>query len=92
MKKVTFTLDDETVERLKKLAARRRWPQSRIVREAVTEYGKREHTLTPEEIARKLEILDEIARLPRRPQSAVDSEQRAIRRARRAYGRRHRID
>ena len=92
MKKVTFTLDDQTVERLKKLAARRKWPQSRVVREAVAEYGEREHRLTPEQIQRKLEILDKIAKLPRRPRHEVEKELREIRRARRGPGRLHPVE
>jgi predicted transcriptional regulator len=41
MVKVTFTLDDETVGQLRRLAARLRRPLSQIVRESVKEYEAR---------------------------------------------------
>ena len=41
MVKVTFTLDDDTVARLRRIAARARKPQSLVVREAIAEYAAR---------------------------------------------------
>ena len=41
MVKVTFTLDDQTVERLRRTASRLAKPQSYVVREAVREYETR---------------------------------------------------
>ena len=41
MVKVTFTLDDETVARIRRAAGRHAKPQSAIVREAVAEYAAR---------------------------------------------------
>ena len=41
MVKVTFTLDDRTVSRLRQTAARANKPQSQVVREAVNDYADR---------------------------------------------------
>ena len=84
MVKVTFTLDDETVQRLRKIAERTKKAQSLVVREAVAHYAAREDKLTPEERDEKLRILDELAaKLPTRPRSEVDRELRELRRSRR---------
>jgi hypothetical protein len=91
--KVTYTLDDETVERVRKLAQRTRKPQSQIVREAVAHYAAREDKLTPEEREAKLAILKKYgAMLPDRPRQAVEQELRELREARREPGRQHPLD
>jgi len=59
MVKVTFSLDEETVRKLRKMAERTKKPQSLVVREAVAQYAARQDTLTPEEQARLLRALDE---------------------------------
>lgn len=38
MKRLTFTLDDETIEKLKKLEETTDIPKSRIIRRAIEEY------------------------------------------------------
>lgn len=84
MVKVTFTLDEETVRTLRKVAERTRKPQSLVVREAVAHYATREDKLTDEEREHKLRILRELgSQLPTRPQSEVDRELRELRRSRR---------
>ena len=84
MAKVTFTLDEETVQKLRKIAQRTKKPQSMVVREAVAEYAVREDKLTPEEQARMLETIAEMRRMaPTRPQSEVEKELRELRRSRR---------
>lgn len=89
MVKVTFTLDDETVDKLRAAAARVKKPQSQVVREAVRDYYERTDKLTPEERDEKLKILREIMAQPAtRPQAEVEAELREIRRARRRWGRR----
>jgi predicted transcriptional regulator len=91
--KVTYTLDDETVARIRRLAAGLRKPQSQVVREAVKSYEARSDKLSEEERARMLAALDRImSQPPSRPQAEVDAELREIRRARRHGGRRHRVD
>jgi len=82
--KVTFTLDDETVDRVRKLAQRNRKPQSQIVREAVAYYQAREDKLSPEEKERILDILKTFAsQLPVRTPEDVAGELNEIRQSRR---------
>ena len=88
MVKVTFTLDDETVERLRRLAARLGRPQSQVVRESIKEYEARSDKLSEEERRRMLNVLDRIMKsAPTRPQAEVDAELEEIRAARRRWGR-----
>ncbi len=89
MVKVTFTLDDATVTRLRQAAARVGRPQSQVVREAVKDYADRLGKLSEEERVRLLEVFDTVIPvIPARPVARVDAELRAIRRTRRAGGRR----
>ena len=91
MVKVTFTLDDRTVSRLRQTAARTNKPQSQVVREAVNDYADRVGRLSEAERVRMLAALDAIvSRKPARTPADVDRELRAIRAARRSGGRRHR--
>jgi hypothetical protein len=91
MVKVTFTLDDHTVQRLRQAAARANKPQSQVVREAVNDYADRVGRLSEAERIRMLSTLDEIVnRKPTRAAAAVDRELHGIRLARRGGGRRHR--
>lgn len=93
MVKVTFTLDDETVRTLRKVAERTRKPQSLVVREAVAHYAAKEATMTPEERERWLRTFDElIAKIPPRPRNEIERELRDIRAARRGRGRLHPVD
>lgn len=84
--KVTFTLDGETVQRIRKLAEQQRKPQSLIVREAVAQYAGRDVKLSPEERDRKLAIIREILARPPQPGDKtaedVDRELAEIRRSR----------
>ena len=89
MVKVTFTLDDETVARLRRTASRLAKPQSYVVREAVREYEARSTKLTDEERARMLAVVDRMVQEPpTRSAAEVDAELGAIRTARRRWGRR----
>ena len=79
--KLTFSVDDETVETLK------------IGREAVAEYAARAGRLTELERRQMLTALDRLMKAPpTRPQAEVTRELAAIRRARRQGGRRRRIE
>jgi predicted transcriptional regulator len=90
MVKVTFTLDDRTVARLRQTAARTNQPQSQVVRDAVNDYADRIGRLSEAERVRMLTALDAmIERKPTRSSADVDQELRAIRTARRGGGRRH---
>jgi predicted DNA-binding protein len=84
MPKVTFSLDDETVETLRRTAQRTRKPQSLVVREAIAQYATREELLSDADRARMLGVLRRMRqRPPTRPQSEVDRELLHIRRSRR---------
>ena len=79
MVKMTFTLDDDTVDRLRRLATRLGRPQSQVVRESIKEY---------EERLRLLAVVDRISKAPpTRPQEEVNAELRMIRTARRRWAR-----
>lgn len=84
MVKVTFTLDDETVARLRRTATRLARPQSYVVREAIKEYEARSDKLSEEERTRMLAVLDRLMQEPpTRSQADVDAERRDIRWTRR---------
>jgi metal-responsive CopG/Arc/MetJ family transcriptional regulator len=89
VRKVTFTLDDQTIQRLGNAAERLKKPKSEVVREAIADYHQRIGRLSEAERLRLLKILDEMAsRPPTRPQAEVDREIAEIRAARRTGGRR----
>jgi predicted transcriptional regulator len=89
MVKVTFTLDDQTVTRLRRIAQRTRKPQSLVVREAIAEYAARGERLTEDERARALKAYDGLApAVHRRAPAEIARELRELRSARRSGGRR----
>ncbi|MBF8288775.1 MAG: RHH 1 protein [Candidatus Rokubacteria bacterium] len=91
MVKVTFTLDEATVDRLRRTAERVAKPQSQVVREAIKDYADRVGKLSEEERIRLLKIFDAVVpAIPARPAASVEAELREIKRARRQGGRRHR--
>jgi hypothetical protein len=86
--KVTFTVDVETVARLRTAAERLRIPQSQVVREAIAEYGARIGRLGEDERAAMLKAFDRLVpAVPPRPVAEVDAELRVLRSARRQGGR-----
>jgi predicted transcriptional regulator len=92
MGKATFSLDAETLGRLRRISARLAKPQSLVVREAIREYEVRRDKLTEDERQRLLEAFDRtVPAIPARPLAEVEAELTAIRRARRGGGRRHRV-
>jgi hypothetical protein len=87
--KMTFTLDQRTVERIDTTARRLGIPKSGVIREAVAEYASRAGRLSETERLRLLKTLDDImARRPTRPQREVERELAALRQAREHSGRR----
>jgi hypothetical protein len=87
--KMTFTLDDDTAARIDRTAARLGTSKSGVVREAVREYALRVGRLSDEERRRILDVFDEVVgRIPGRSAAQADREIAAVRRARRAGGRR----
>jgi hypothetical protein len=91
MTKVTYTLDEGTVDLLKRTAAQQRKAQSLVVREAIAEYAARVERLSESERSRMLQVLAKVrATAPDRPAVEVDEELRSLRAARRQGGRRTR--
>ena len=89
MVKMTFTFDEATVARLRRVSSRLSRPQSQVVREAIREYDERSGTLGDEERRRLLEAFDRLVPLvPGRPAREVEAELREIRAARRESGKR----
>ena len=84
MVKVTYSLDDTTVRRIRRTAERLGKPQSHVVREAVAEYDARTDRLSEAERLRMLEVLDRWRKehVPRSRES-VEAELREIRLSRR---------
>ena len=87
-RKMTFSLDQETAERIDRLAQRLAIPKSRVVREAVREYAVQAGRLSEAERTRMLGVFDEvIALIPERAAAEVDRELDELRSARRSGGR-----
>lgn len=88
MRKMTFTLDEETARYLDRTSQRLDMPKSQVVREAVQMYGDQVGRLTDEERREKLRLFDEVmATLPERSRTDVDAEVDSVRAARREGGR-----
>ena len=93
MVKMTFTVDEQTVDLLRRLAARMKKKQSVVFREAIRDYSERADRLSNEERERMLAVVDRMmARKATRPQTEVDAEIRDIRAARATGGRRTRVE
>lgn len=91
--KVTFTLDEATVNRLRLTAERLKKPKSQVVREAIREYHDRSDRLSETERKRMLAALDWYdANVPKRPQEDADRELAEVRAARRLPGRLHPVE
>ena len=83
MVKVTYSLDDVTVGRIRRTAERLGKPQSQVVREAVAEYDARADRLSEAERLRMLEVLERVRHAPvTRSRESVDAELREIRASR----------
>jgi hypothetical protein len=88
-RKVTFTLDDQTVARIEQAAERLGLPKSGVVREAVFEYAERVGRLSERERERLLGLFDQLVpAIPAGPARAVTAELASVRAARRRGGRR----
>jgi hypothetical protein len=87
-RKMTFTLDGETADRIDRTAASLGMPKSAVVREAVSEYAARAGRLTEHERLRMLATFDDLVpRIPARAARDVEREITAVRVARHAGGR-----
>jgi hypothetical protein len=88
VKKVTYTLDEETVSYLNRTAERLGLSKSRVVREAIRIYGEQAGRLSTEERARLLDVFDEVTdAIPDRGRGDVERELSEIQTARREGGR-----
>ncbi len=89
MVKVTYSLDDATVQQIRRTADRLGKAQSHVVREAVADYAARTDRLSERERLRLLDVLARLRKEPKtRPARSVDAEIRALRTARGRGGRR----
>ena len=89
MVKVTYSLDEDTVEQIRRTASRLGKAQSHVVREAVAEYAARADRLSERERLHLLGVLEDLGKAaPTRSARAVDEEIRAARSTRRRGGRR----
>ena len=87
--KVTFTLDPDTIARLRTTAERLALPKSAVVREAIRDFSARAGRLGERERRRLLEAFDRLVpAIPARPLRDVERELAQLQRARRARGRR----
>jgi uncharacterized protein (DUF1778 family) len=88
--KVTFTLDEATIQLIENAAKIQHKPKSQVIRDAVKDYHARIGRLSESESRRLLHIFDTMLPLiPARPQAEVDQELAEIRRARQSGGRLH---
>jgi hypothetical protein len=88
-RKVTFTLDETTVQQIESAATRLRKAKSAVVREAVADYHARIGRLSEAEKQRLLKVVREIVpTIPKRSAREIDRELDEIRASRRAGGRR----
>ncbi|HYK58450.1 MAG TPA: ribbon-helix-helix protein, CopG family [Bryobacteraceae bacterium] len=86
--KVTFTLDEATVNKLNLTAQSLAKPKSEVVRDAIDHYYVKSDRLSDEERERMLRALREFAaRPPTRSQAEVDREIRQIRASRKRWRR-----
>jgi hypothetical protein len=87
--KVTFTLDRDTIDRLRATAERLALPKSEVVREAIRDFSDRAGRLSERERRRLLEAFDRLVpEIPVRPLRDVERELAGLRRARREGERR----
>lgn len=83
MVKVTYSFDEATVARVRRMAERLGKPQSLVVREAVAAYDARTDRVSEAERLRMLGVLDRLRGEPvTRSRESVAAEIREIRRSR----------
>jgi len=81
---MTFTLDETTVEALKRISKRLQKTQSYVLREASCHYEPHAGQLTRAERKQRVELLDRlVAEIPARPNSETDREIRDLGQSRR---------
>ena len=89
MVRVTYSLDDATVRRIRRTAERLGKPRSHVVREAVAEYDARTDRLSEADRLRMLDVLDRWRKEAiTRPRESVEAELHEIQASRRESARR----
>jgi hypothetical protein len=87
--KVTFTLDQNTIQCLEAASERLRLPKSQVIREAVHEYNQRIGRLSEKEREKMLRVFDRLLpKIPVRRRRSAERELKQLRAARRPGGRR----
>lgn len=87
--KVTFTLDEDTIQCLEAAAERLRLPKSQVIREAVHEYYRRIGRLSEKERVQMLRTFDRLLpKIPLRRHRSAERELEQLRATRRSGGRR----
>lgn len=82
--KSTFVLDEQTVQILRRIAARENKPQSMVVREAVAHYAARDEKMTVKEREQWLSTFDDlVSRVAPRSPARVKKELADVTRSRR---------
>ena len=90
---MTFSLDEETANRLRHASETLLKPKSEIVRDAIHDYAERIGKLGEAERQRLLRDFDRlVSAIPESPAAATDAELEQLRRTRRHGGRRSRIE
>jgi predicted transcriptional regulator len=84
MVKVTFTLDEVTIQRLNEAAAHRQIPKSQAVREAIEQFSFNRNRLSEAERKRRLDAFQAfLATRPKRSRASVNKELADLRESRR---------
>jgi hypothetical protein len=84
MVKMTFTIDEDTADTLRRISKRVDRPQSQVLREAIRHYEPHAGQLSAQERKARVELFDKVlARIPKTPANMVDAELREIRNSRR---------
>jgi predicted DNA-binding protein len=86
MVKMTFTIDEDTADTLRRISKRVDRPQSQVLREAIRHYEPHAGQLSAAERRARVELFDRvIARIPTSAEKKVDAELRDIRSSRRGW-------
>lgn len=86
--KATFTLDDEALGALNRVAARQHKPKSEVVREALIRHAESSDRVPADEIKRRVDFLEQMMRTRTpRPRAEVEAELTELRLSRRQGGR-----
>jgi len=84
MVKMTFTIDNDTADTLRRISKRVDRPQSQVLREAIRHYEPHAGQLSAQERKTRVELFDRVIKsIPKTPAKKVDAELLDIRSSRR---------